>query len=216
MRAPFEHETDPELRRRCAKRRCPEPARTGGSRRGALCTTHHAAAMRQWRARRRVAGKSIAGATPTAPSSAAEAVRERKRLSRAKGRGKVRPQPCAACRRPGGVVATHPDPAAPHTIVWACRGCRLLVVSGLLEREREREHDVEEERQRVAFAELCADIWSLVETLPPHVAAMLQEAASRGGRLGRLRPGQPVYTQQLARAYLAWREALLGEKVTIG
>ncbi len=208
MRAPFEHETDPELRRRCAKRRCPQPARTGGSRRGALCTTHHAAAMRQWRARRRAAGKPTAGATPTAPSSAVDALRERKQLSRARRRGQVLPQPCAACRRREGVVATHPDPAEPQTIVWACRRCRLLLVRGAVERKRDRQRDVEDERKRVAFAELCAEVAALVEALPPNVAATLHAAASRGGRLGQLRPGQPAYTQQLARAYLAWRNAL--------
>jgi len=201
---PPEHDFEAGPRRRCAKRRCPEPARTGGSRRGALCVDHHAAAMRQWRARRRAAGKPVAGPSPIAPSSAPGAVRERKRLSRARTGGDVVPQPCAACRRRDEVVATHPDPAEPHTIVWACRRCRLLLVRGVLERDRDRARDVEHERERVAFAELCATVMTLVEALPPDVAAALHKAASRGGSLGRLRPVQPVYTQKLARVYLRW------------
>ncbi len=204
MRAPFEHETDPELRRRCAKRRCPQPARTGGSRRGALCTTHHAAAMRQWRARRRAAGKPTAGATPTAPSSAAEAVRERKRLSRARSGGDVVPQPCAACRRQNEVVATHPDTSDPQKIVWACRRCRSLLVRGLTERQQDEEREAELRREHAAFAELCASVGELVTGLPVEVGAALHEAAARSGPFGRNRPGQPIYTQMLAHAYTRW------------
>jgi len=202
--APFEHEIEGELRRRCAKRRCPEPARAGGSLRGALCAAHHAGAMRAWRARRRAAGQPIAGASRTAPSSASEPVRARQRLSRALRRGEVVPGPCAACSRHERVVAAHPDTTEPGKTVWACRCCRFLLVRGIKERERDRERDVEVQRERVAFAELCAKVVALVAALPPDVAAALDEAASRGGPLGRLRAPQPAYTQNLARAYQKW------------
>ena len=62
---PFRAQIDDSLRQRCAKKRYPEPTRSGGSRRGALCSEHHAAAMRTWRTRRRQAGKSVVGASVT-------------------------------------------------------------------------------------------------------------------------------------------------------
>ncbi len=160
--------------------------------------------MRTWRARRRAAGRSIAGATKTAPSSAPEPVRERKRLSRALRRRDVVPGPCAACRGRKEVIATHPDPTEPGKIVWACRRCRSLLVRAAGERERDREHEAALQQERAAFAELCAKVVTLVAALSPDVAAALHEAASRGGPLGRLRPAQPAYLHNLARAYQKW------------
>lgn len=206
MNAPVDEETDLGLRRSCTKRRCIEPARLGGSRRGALCTTHHAAAMQAWRARRRAAGKPVAGASPTALSSSAEAVRDRMRLSRQRKRGGAELQPCAACRGRvvGKLVATHPDVADPQRVVWAHRGCRSLLLRGLAERERDRLHEIERQREQERFVQLCLEIEDLVQALPAPLVTALRATASQGGPLGVLRAGGVLYTQRLARAYAAW------------
>ena len=206
MIGPLDDESTPKLRRRCAKRRCPNDARASGSPRGALCVTHHAAAMHLWRKRRRAAGKPVAGATRTAPSSATEATRERKQLSRARRRGDIIPQPCAACRANIGVVATHLDASEPHRIVWACRGCRSLLVRGLAERQHDQAREADLRREHAAFAELCGTVDGLVAGLPPEVAAALHDVAARSGPLRKNRPGQPIYTQMLAFAYRRWVE----------
>ena len=143
----------------------------------------------------------MAGASRTASSSSTEAARARKALERAKSRGDVAEGPCAACGGLRGVVATRPDPSDPAAIFWAHRGCRQSIVKVFVEKrdESDREHALELER--VAFAELCAQIVALVAALPEDVAKMLRDDASRGGPLGRLRPESPLYTQRLARAY---------------
>jgi hypothetical protein len=193
-----------ELRRRCAKRRCPEPAQLGGSHRGALCLLHHAARMRLWRARRRAAGKPIAGASKTAPSSSTEATRARKALSRARQTGAVIAEPCRACRSVSGVIATHPDPDEPTKTVWACRACRSQLVAGTIERKRDAAAEVERQRAHTAFAEMCGNIDGIVASLPTEIAAALHDTATRSGPFGHNRPGQPIYTQMLVRAYLSW------------
>jgi hypothetical protein len=192
------------LQRRCAKRRCPEPAQPGGSHRGALCLFHHAARMRRWRARRRAAGQSVAGASKTAPSSLAAAVRARKALSRARQAGFVTPEPCRACRSVSGVVATHPDPDDGAKTVWACRACRSKLVAGAIERKRDDVKEIQRQRDHAAFAKLCTNIADIVAALPAPIGAALQETAARSGPFGRCRPGQPIYTQMLVRAYQAW------------
>jgi hypothetical protein len=192
------------LRRRCAKRRCPEPAQRGGSRRGALCLLHHAARMRLWRVRRRAAGKSAAGASKAAPSSSAEAVRARKALSRARQAGAIIPEPCRACRSVSGVVATHPDPDDRVTTVWACRACRSQLVAAAIERKLDDAKEIQRQRDHAAFAELCRNIADMVAALPAEIAAALHETAARSGPFGRCRPGQPIYTQMLVRAYQGW------------
>jgi hypothetical protein len=193
------------LRRRCAKRRCPEPAQPGGSRRGALCLFHHAARMRRWRTRRHAAGKSVAGASKTAPSSSADAVRARKALSRARQTGSVTPEPCRACRSVSGVVATHPDPDDRAKTVWACRACRSQLVAGAIERKRDDAREIQRQRDHAPFAEMCSNIADMVAALPTEIAAALYETAARSGPFGRCRPGQPIYTQMLVRAYQAWK-----------
>jgi hypothetical protein len=162
--------------------------------------------MRQWRTRRRAAGKSVAGASKAAPSSSPEALRERKRLSRARRTGAVTPEPCRACRSTLNVVATHPDPGDRSRIVWACRACRSALVTGAIERRQAEAREIDRRRELAEFAELCARIEELVAALPADVATALHEAASRGGPLGRLRPRQPLYAQALARAYANWRK----------
>jgi len=157
--------------------------------------------MRTWRARRRQAGKSVAGASRTASSSSTEAVRARKALERAKSRGDVAEGPCAACGGLRGVVATRPDPSDPAAIVWAHRGCRRSIVQVFVEKRDESDREQSLKLERVAFAELYAQIVTLVAALPEDVAKMLRDDASRGGPLGRLRPESPLYTQRLARAY---------------
>lgn len=114
------------------------------------------------------------------------------------------PQPCAACRKLGGVVATHPDASDPQKIVWACRRCRLLLVRGLAERQQDEEREARLRREHAAFAELCAAVGELVAALPAEVGAALHEMAARSGPFGRNRPGQPIYTQMLAQAYTRW------------
>lgn len=198
---PFRAQDEAPPRQRCAKRRCPKPARAGGSRRGALCTEHHAAAMRAWRDRRRKAGKSVAGASRTASSSSADAARTRKALERAKSRGDLAEGPCAVCGGRQGVVATRPDASDPTAITWAHRGCRYSIVRVFVEKHDEKERETALAIERAAFAKLCAQIVTLVAALPEDVAKMLQDDASRGGPLGRLRPESPLYLQRLARAY---------------
>jgi hypothetical protein len=191
------------LQRRCCVRRCPEPAQLGGSKRGALCLAHHAARMRLWRARRRAAGRSLAGASHTAPSSSAEAVRARKALSRARRTGAVTPEPCRACRSVSGVVATHPDPDEPSKIVWACRACRSQLVAGTVERKRDDAREFAKQRAQAEFAEICGSVVTIVDGLPAAVAAELRAAASTGYSWA-ARPGSPLWVQRLARAYVAW------------
>ena len=191
------------LRRRCAKRRCPEPAQLGGSKRGALCLFHHAARMRLWRARRRAAGKPVAGASKTAPSSSPEATRARKALSRARQNGAVTAEPCRACRSVSGVVATHPNPDEPAMTVWACRSCRSQLVAGTLERKRDDADEVARQRAQGEFAELCENVMAIVDALPAEVAAELRAAASTSFSWA-ARPGSPLWVQRLARSYSAW------------
>jgi hypothetical protein len=191
------------LRRRCCVRRCAEPAQLGGSRRGALCLAHHAARMRLWRARRRAAGKAVAGASETAPSSSADAVRARKALSRARQAGAVTPEPCRACRSVSGVVATHPDPDEPSKTVWACRACRSQLVAGIIERKRDESEEVARQRAQADFAELCGSVVAIVDALPAAVAAQLRAATSTGYSWA-ARPGSPLWVQRLARVYVAW------------
>jgi hypothetical protein len=191
------------LRRRCVKRRCPEPAQPGGSRRGALCLFHHAARMRRWRARRRAAGKPVAGASKTAASSSPEAVRARKALSRARQTGAVIPEPCRACRSVSGVVATHPDPDDRARTVWACRACRSQLVAGAIERKRDDAEEIPRQRVQAEFAELCESVVTIVDALPPAIAIELRAAASTS-YAWTARPGSPLWVQRLARVYSAW------------
>jgi hypothetical protein len=193
------------LRRRCCVRRCPEPAQLGGSKRGALCLAHHAARMRLWRARRRAAGKSVSGASKTAPSSSAEAIRARKALSRARQRGAVTPEPCRACRSVSGLIATHPDPDEPSKIVWACRPCRSQLVAGTVERKRDDARELAQQRAQAEFAELCGSVVTIVDALPPAIAAELRAAASTGYSWA-ARTGSPLWVQRLAQVYTAWLE----------
>jgi hypothetical protein len=195
------------LRRRCCVRRCPEPAQLGGSKRGALCLAHHAARMRLWRARRRAAGKSVSGASKTAPSSSAEATRARKALSRVRRTGAVTPEPCRACRSVSGVVATHPDPDLPSTIVWACRACRSQLVAGTVERKRDDARELVQQRAQAEFAELCGIVVTVVDALPAVVAAGLRAAAATGYSWP-ARPGSPLWVQRLARSYSGWLETV--------
>jgi hypothetical protein len=198
-------EGESALRRRCAKRRCPEPAQPGGSKRGALCLFHHAARMRRWRARRRAAGKPVAGASKTAPSSSAEAVRARKALSRARQAGAVTPEPCRACRSVSGVVATHPDSDEPNSTVWACRSCRSQLVAGTIERKLDHAEEIAQQRAQAEFAELCGSIVAIVDALPAGIAAELRTAAATG--FSWPAPlGSPLWIQRLARSYSTWLE----------
>jgi hypothetical protein len=191
------------LRRRCAKRRCPESAQLGGSKRGALCLFHHAARMRLWRARRRAAGKPVAGASKTAPSSSTEATRARKVLSRARQTGAVTPEPCRACRSASGVIAAHPDPDEPAKTVWACRSCRSQLVAGAIERKRDDAEEAARRSAQVDFADLCSSVVAIVDALPPAVAAELRTAASAGFSWP-AKPGSPLWIQRLARSYSEW------------
>jgi hypothetical protein len=159
--------------------------------------------MRLWRAQRRAAGKPVAGASKTAPSSSVEAVRARKALSRARQTGAVTPEPCRACRSVSGVVATHPDPDEPAKTVWACRSCRSQLVAGAIERNRDDAEEVVRQRVQAEFAELCESVVGILDALPAAVAADLRAAASTGFSWP-ARPGSPLWIQRLARLYAAW------------
>ena len=199
-----EHETDtfptrPAPFRRCARRDCREPVRRTGATTGpggTLCRAHHAAAMKNWRAQQRRAG-GPAARRPCA-SASAEAVRARVHLHRKRRRGAVQPTICAACGTGPGVVGIHLDPETPTVVVWACRACRLPLLTGLEERRVAAECDEAERRRRSAAATRLAVALDALAALPEDVAAAFREHASRGPAGIRLNEASPLYQQRLA------------------
>jgi hypothetical protein len=183
------------IRRVCAKRGCHADARAG---RGRLCRAHHAIATKRWRERRRQAGESVAGASAAAPSSSPDAVRARVALSRARKLGKAVIYPCVVCTRHGDVIAVHPDPNEPSKIVWACRGCRHVLLQGRDERRAaEAAAAADRENSRRVGAELEATL-ALLPTLPPATAEKFRAVAALGPAGLTLHPQSPMYRQRLA------------------
>jgi len=199
-----EHESDelptrPAPFRRCARRDCREPVRRTGATTGpggTLCRIHHAAAMKNWRDKRRRAGAPAARG-PCA-SATAEAVRARVQLHRKRRRGAVQPTICAACGTGPGVVAVHLDPRTPTVVVWACRSCRLPLVKGLEERQAAAERDAAERQERIAAATRLALALDAIAALPEDVAAAFRDRASRGPAGIRLNEASPLYQQRIA------------------
>jgi len=191
--------TRPAPFRRCARRDCREPVRRTGATTGpggTLCRAHHAAAMKKWRAQRRRAG----GPTARGPcaSASAEAVLARVQLHRKRRRGAVQPTICAACGTGPGVVGVHLDPETPTVVVWACRACRLPLLTGREERRAAAERDVAERLERIAAATRLAVALDALAALPEDVAAAFREHASRGPAGIRLNVASPLYQQRLA------------------
>ena len=195
------------LFRRCARRDCREPARRTGAKPrpgGILCRTHHAAAMKKWRKKRRQTGDSAAR-RPCA-SSNAEAVLARVQLHRKLRRGAVQPTICAACGKGQGVVAVHLNPETPSAVVWACRSCRLPLLIGLDERRAAAERGETDRRKRIADAARIATAIDAIDALPDEVAASFRDLASRGPAGIRLNAASPLYQQRLAALVEDYRE----------
>jgi F0F1-type ATP synthase membrane subunit b/b' len=73
-----------------------------------------------------------------------------------------------------------------HTIAWACRQCRQELVRGAIERQERELAEIARRRKQEAVARLLEAVLAEIGRLPEKVMAALREAASQGGRLGRL------------------------------
>jgi hypothetical protein len=184
------------IRRVCAKRGCRADARAGG---GRLCRAHHAVATKRWRERRRQAGESVAGTSAAAPSSSHEAVRARVALFRARKRGEAVTYPCAVCTRHGNVIAIHPEPAEPTKTVWACRGCRHVLLRGRDEQRAAEAAAAADRAESKRIGDELEATLSLLPTLPPAIAAKFHSIAAVGLGGMQLNPRSPLYRQRLAR-----------------
>jgi hypothetical protein len=185
-----------ELRRACVNIHCSADARPGGKQ----CREHHATVMKRWRADRRVAGKSTAGAASTAPSSASGVVNARVALHRAIKSGTISRGPCATCATRERVIGVRIGSDAAD-VIWACRAHRHEILRDRAERLAEEGRVAKERAAAIGAAEAAiARRQSALDRLaaaPASVVAALQAeaAAFRGLRLS---PESPLFRQRLA------------------
>jgi len=199
--SPASRSRSADAQAQCAMVGCPLVPRPVGTKAKTrpLCRDHHAAAMRDWRAKRRAAGLSVAGASPVAPSSSRTAVRRRVALHRAIAAGEVERRPCGDCGTDEGVLAIVLDPVRPEMRTWRCRIHRHEEVAG---RERSKKEAADKSARYAEYQTLGQQRLTALELLAAAPADVQDAIHSEVGAmmLGpiRLRPGMPAYQIQLA------------------